>query len=438
MNISKVTNYIINQIHSPTFIEQHKFRIQDFTRDRILNFQILFVTIMRKSIKSLQIVLNELFMDGHIETTVTNSAFTQARQKLSHTAFLELSKDIVAMQYEEPKDLNLWNGYRLLGVDSSQIILPYTKEIMTEFGSIKIKTAAIDGAYVSARFECCYDVLNRLTIAGTLDKGDTYEVELAERILDAAVENDILIYDRGYCSYKFIAILLQQKKHFVIRCKRSFFKAVTAFFNGEQADKVFNIPVPAAQNKVIKYLGLPLTITVRFVAVPLPTGEIEVLMTSLLDSNINKEEFKKLYGFRWEVETFFGVLKSRLSLENFTGLTVEAIKQDFWSTIFISNYETILTFNINKKMKDEKASSAHKQLKEASKVNKAVTFNIIKHQAIDILLNPKQDTESKIQELTILFKIATIPIRKNRTPPRKKTSYARSYNFQLRKKKHVY
>ena len=62
----------------------------------------------------------------------------------------------------------------------------------------------------------------------------------------------------------------------------SFFKAVTAFFNGEQADKVFNIPVPAAQNKVIKYLGLPLTITIRFVAVPLPTGEIEVLMTSLM------------------------------------------------------------------------------------------------------------------------------------------------------------
>ena len=54
MNISKVINYIINQIHSPIFIEQHKFRIQDFTRDGILNFQILFVTIMHKSIKSLQ------------------------------------------------------------------------------------------------------------------------------------------------------------------------------------------------------------------------------------------------------------------------------------------------------------------------------------------------------------------------------------------------
>ena len=78
-------------------------------------------------------------------------------------------------------------------------------------------------------------------------------------------------------------------------------------------------------------------------ASPYAYGEIEVLMTSLLDSNIDKEEFKKLYGLRWEIETFFGVLKGRLSLENFTGLTIEAIKQDFWSTIFISNYETILT-----------------------------------------------------------------------------------------------
>jgi hypothetical protein len=49
-----------------------------------------------------------------------------------------------------------------------------------------------------------------------------------------------------------------------------------------------------------------------------------------------------------------------------------------------------------------------------------------------------RSVNDQIQELTILFKTAAIPIRKNRTPPRKKTSYARSYNFQLRKKKHVY
>jgi hypothetical protein len=46
--------------------------------------------------------------------------------------------------------------------------------------------------------------------------------------------------------------------------------------------------------------------------VVLPTGEVEVLMTSFIDSGINREEFKKLYGLRWRIETFFGVLKGAL------------------------------------------------------------------------------------------------------------------------------
>ena len=46
---------------------------------------------------------------------------------------------------------------------------------------------------------------------------------------------------------------------------------------------------------------------------------------------------------RWGIETFFGVLKGRLNLENFSGKTAESVKQDFYSTIFISNLETILT-----------------------------------------------------------------------------------------------
>lgn len=46
---------------------------------------------------------------------------------------------------------------------------------------------------------------------------------------------------------------------------------------------------------------------------------------------------------RWGVETFFSIVKGRLCLENFTGKTSEAVKQDFWSTVFISNLETLMT-----------------------------------------------------------------------------------------------
>ncbi len=47
----------------------------------------------------------------------------------------------------------------------------------------------------------------------------------------------------------------------------------------------------------------------------LPSGEIEVLATSLMDEQkFQTGGFKELYFLRWGVETFFAKLKGRLSL----------------------------------------------------------------------------------------------------------------------------
>ena len=67
-------------------------------------------------------------------------------------------------------------------------------------------------------------------------------------------------------------------------------------------------------------------------------------MTSLLDEvKYPTADFKEIYGLRWGVETFYGVVKTRLQLENFTGKTVESIRQDFHATIYITGLESILT-----------------------------------------------------------------------------------------------
>jgi IS4 transposase len=73
-------------------------------------------------------------------------------------------------------------------------------------------------------------------------------------------------------------------------------------------------------------LGLPEEITVRFVRVRLSTDEIEVLVTSLLDEEkYTAQMFKELYHLRWGVECFFGVLKERIKMDNFTGKTVISV-----------------------------------------------------------------------------------------------------------------
>ena len=100
--------------------------------------------------------------------------------------------------------------------------------------------------------------------------------------------------------------------------------------------QVVTLKAPKVQQKKLKAAALPLSITVRFVRVWLKSGEMEVLVTSLLDEHVyDTAFFKELYALRWGIETFYGTIKGRLNLENFSGKSVEAILQDFHATIFI-------------------------------------------------------------------------------------------------------
>ncbi|MEN8220811.1 MAG: transposase [Pseudomonadota bacterium] len=132
--------------------------------------------------------------------------------------------------------------------------------------------------------------------------------------------------------------------------------------------------------KKCKALGLPETITVRFVRFRLSTSEIEVLVTSLLDSDkYTIQMLKELYHLRWGIETLFGVLKERLKLDNFTGKTVAAVKQDFFAALFLIGLESILTQAADLYLFNK---SSLKQIRQT--VNNMVSFNAIKNFIIEM------------------------------------------------------
>ena len=136
---------------------------------------------------------------------------------------------------------------------------------------------------------------------------------------------------------------------------------------------------------------------------------------------------------RWGVETFFSIIKGRLCLENFTGKTSESVKQDFWSTIFISNLETLMTKSTEEEM------NAHLQEGQyAKKINTSVSFNTIKNMAFELFMDNKDEASTK-EKMTLLFKMSPGLERIGRkAPKRKKISDLQSYNFQKRIKKHVF
>mgnify|MGYP006284592717 CR=1 FL=1 len=405
-----------------------------FTRDRCLTFALVMVIVLRKSMKSLQLVMNEVttWLDM---PPITASAFSQARYKLKHEAFIALNQQAVVDTMYGDDDYRTFWGFRVLAIDGSKIVLPDTDEVREEFGTIAYSnghSAERQGERPYAQASVLYDVLNRVALDARLGRAKAYEVDLAVAHLDHTRPGDLILMDRNYPSYRMIAELTQRDRHFVIRCSAASFAQARQMLKGQGPDsQTVTLKPCSAQAPVIRQLGLPETLTVRFVRVRLSTGEWEVLVTSLLDEACYPtEEFQELYDARWGIETFYGVLKTRLDLENFTGLGAEAVKQDFHATVYLTGLESILIGPAQAQL--EARPTRHPQ-----QVNQAVAFHAIKAQALDMLLS-NMDPDTLCRRLTELFLMNPTSQRQDRNPPRKKSSARALLDFHQRQKKHCF
>ena len=429
-------SYLCQKLNDPTYVNRHKTAANAFTRMRKLTFTTVFILILKKSVKSLQLVLNEWILDTDKDFTVTAGALSRARKKLSHTAYIELNEDLVRLYYQDKGSIKRFRGYRLLAFDGSKITLPQHKEIEKAFGTqfIANQTGKAFSHYSRATYQACYDVLNHIAVQSTLGQGGAYEVDLSTQMLGSLNENDLLIFDRGYMAYPFMVSLVQANRQFVIRCPHSSSKAVAAMFcETAPRSAIVDIRIPYKHRNKVTELGWPERLRVRLVRVELSSGEIEVLATSLFDEEaFSVEDCSELYRLRWGVETFFSKIKGRLSLENFTGKTVECVLQDFWVTVFLSNLETVMTEDVESEMNAGRAENS-----QPVKVNKAVSFNVIKKMALDIFFT-EPDQEKLFERLERLFVLNPITVRENRFVPRQKISDTRSKNFQKRMRKHVF
>jgi hypothetical protein len=387
--------------------------------------------VLRKSMKSLQNVVNEA-MSWLDAEPVTGSAFSQARYKFKHGAFIELNAAAVVNTVDGDGDDRTFWGLRILAVDGSKILLPDSEEVRQDFGTIAYSNGPeghVQGERPYALASVLYDVLNRVGVDAVLGKADAYEVDLAVGHLVHTRSGDLLIMDRNYPSYRMLAELTQHERDFVIRCSAATFAPARRMLKGEGPDsQIATLVSCAGQARRMRTRGLPRSLMVRFVRVRLNTGEWEVLVTSLLDAaRYPTADFLELYGLRWGLETFYGLLKTRLGLENFTGIGAEAVRQDFHAAVYLTGLEAILTAEAQTTL--EAKTTRHPQT-----VNRAVSFNAIKDRALDLLFSDL-DTATLCQRLTTLFLTNPTLDRPQRHPPRQKSSSRTLLDFHKRRKK---
>lgn len=432
------------------FQNKHKIGEHSFTRDRKLGFDKIMTMMIKKSNKSLQNSINDTQLDLGEDATISNSAYTQARAKLNYTAFEEFAQLARDLFYEDG-EYETYKGFRLLAIDGSVTTLPNTNDVKKEFNPMKVKCQIkeFQKDVSQARISCLFDVLNNIAIDASITNKNKSEDNdliaydertLALQHLYDCTLNDLTLMDRGYPSFELFAAV-HNNTNILCRIRQNIFSKAKFLFDAhsEKKDVILEINAPKYLKEELRQNNIPTKMKIRFVQVILDNGTVEVLATNVLDNErLRTSDFKELYSLRWGIETYFDLIKNRLGLENFTGQTALAVKQDFFATIFLTNYESMMTYDINEELKEKTKDNKYVQ-----KVNKAVSFNIIKHKVFDLLYldNPLDEMLEQMEKLFLTNTIVIRPDRKSK--PRldkdihKSTIATNSINHLKRKKKNV-
>ena len=422
---ANLIDLIKNILLDENFIERYKQKKKDFTRQRSLPFFTVVTFLFNLLKSSLQNELDRFFQtlsqSDVAERQVTASAFCQARMKLKHEAFIELNHRSTDYYYEHFLT-QTWKGFRLVAVDGSMVQVPKNEATEAHFGAWH---PAAGGSCPMARLSQMFDVLNHVTIDSIISPCEIGEQTLAAQHFDYLASNDLVLLDRNYPAFWLFQLMIAKGAHFCARLAVDQWTVVAGNFVATGLnEQVIEIQPTHEAKKKCAELELPISpIKIRLIRVELESGEIEVLATNLFDEELYPHAiFKELYHDRWPVEEQYKLLKSRIEIANFTGKSVEAVKQDFYARVFIANLTAMLASPVH-----EEITEKHKNSKLAYQIN--WTQALAKMKNSGILLFFREQVMDIIHKLHKLFLENVCAVRPGRTFPRKKSVKKRAFAF---------
>ena len=337
----------------------------------------------------------------------TKSAFVQCRKKIKPEVFKYLSDSLIEEFYtDNDASIKLWNGFRILSVDGSSMDLPDIPELERIYGKTKNQFST---GVVQARISVLYDVLNRFAIDGSLSPLATGEGVLALNHLPLSKQGDLILYDRGYPSFHLIYAHFERGIDFLIRVKADFSNVIRDFYQSGLSSAIVKMYPGKNTDFSDKPYGKNTFREVRLIRVELSSGEVEILISSLFDSDKYPDSvFKELYFLRWGIETFYDELKNKIKVEHFSGYSSHSIQQDFYTALFVSNVQSLIVGEINDELAAESRANKYQY-----KVNTNLSYGFLKDRIITLFFSDKE-MGIIVSELKELFKKHTVPIRPNR------------------------
>jgi hypothetical protein len=300
------------------------------------------------------------------------SAYCQARQRLPVELFEKLFESFASV-FTQSDDSKCWRGHRVLLVDGSNCSMPDTAALRGHFGQPGAQRlgCGFPMAHLLALVDARSGFLQEMIVSPMR----THDMSLVAKLAPRIDAGDVLVGDRGFCSYAHLALLLQQTTHALFRMHQ---KQIVSFHPGRPCakdilckglpnsrwirrlghrDQIVAWQKPQQRPKWMsaeRFALLPEEIVVREIKhrIRPAVGRVHevTLVTTLLDAErYPAAEIAKLYGQRWQVEVDLRDLKETLGMGILKGKGVDTVMKEMMVFALVYNLVRVVTVDAAKR-----------------------------------------------------------------------------------------
>jgi hypothetical protein len=286
-----------------------------------------------------------LLQTGQQPPSGNTGDYCRARAKLKLTALQRLVRES-AGQLEQTIDPSwLWKGLHAKLVDGFTFTMPDTPENQKAFPQIAEQPPGVGFpiaracVVLSLATACVCDLA-----VGPCEGKETSESALLRGLLETLDRDDVVVFDRFYCSFLMLALLSLRG---VQVCARLHHRRPIDFRRGRRLGPgdhliTWTRPKRPAWMTPDQYDQIPETLTLREVQFQVsgPGCRVETLtvITTLTDpEKYSRQDIAELYAFRWNAELDIRQIKQTLHLDHVRCQTPEMVRRELWVTLLAYN-----------------------------------------------------------------------------------------------------
>lgn len=265
----------------------------------------------------------------------STAAYCAARKKLDEQMLCEILEHTAA-RLEEMPETGLMNNRRVIVVDGTGISMPDTSENQEIWP--QSSTQKLGCGFPMARICACFSLNSGALLSYALGNKKNHELPLFRRQWNTFKRGDILLGDKGFCSYFDMAKLKKLGVDTVVTlARRAPVSAAGSLKRLGPDDLLISWQRPVYSTRlsysIEAWAKLPEELILRQIKVTVKYPGFRTqkfyIVTTLLDAvQYPAEELAELYFKRWDVELFFRDIKTTMGMDILRCKTPEMIRKE--------------------------------------------------------------------------------------------------------------